>query len=98
MVEANITADLYKIAEQQLAQQVIALAAKDSAIMYKDSAIASIQSVVVLKEEIISGKDREITDLRDVLKKTNRKLKWTKLKWAGTSIGLSGALIYVILK
>jgi hypothetical protein len=98
MINANEQAELYNIATQQLAQQAIALIAKDSAILAKDSVVASINSIVSLKEEIIIGKDQEITDLRAVLKKTNRKLKWTKLKWAGTTVVLTGAMLYVILR
>ncbi len=98
MINANEQAELYKIAEQQLAQQAIALIAKDSAILAKDSVVAAKTSIVSLKEEIITGKDNEITDLRTALKKAGRKEKWLKIKWAGTSIILTGALLYVIIK
>lgn len=97
MVEANTTAKLYEIAQQQLVESKIALAAKDSALLAKDSAIANRESVVSLKEQIIAGKDHEITDLRTALKKSARKEKWLKIKWAGTTIGLTGALLYVIV-
>jgi hypothetical protein len=97
MVEANTNANLIKVAEQQLAEQAIALAAKDSALAAQDSVIASKNSIVSLKEEIIVGKDHEITDLRTALKKSARKEKWLKIKWAGTTIGLTGALLYVIV-
>jgi hypothetical protein len=53
MINANEQAELYNIATQQLAQQAIALIAKDSAILAKDSVVASINSIVSLKEEII---------------------------------------------
>ena len=98
MIDANEQAELYKIAEQQLAFKDSIIHAINKAIDSKDSVIVSRESVISLKEEIIAGKDREITDLRVAIKKTNRKLKWTKLKWAGTTIGLSATLIYVILK
>jgi len=97
MVEANTTAKLYVIAQQQLAEQSIALIAKDSAMLAKDSVIANQKSIVSLKEEIIIGKDHEITDLRTALKKAGRKEKWLKIKWAGTSVILTGALLYVIV-
>ena len=98
MVEANTNAKLLDVANKQLAQQAIALEAKDSAILALDSVVASRESVISLKEEIIAGKDHEITDLRTALKKSARKEKWLKIKWAGTAVGLTGALLYVALK
>lgn len=98
MVEANTKAKLLAVAEQQLIQNKIALTAKDSAIFAKDSVITSMGSIVSLKEEIIAGKDHEISELRIANKKWQRKNKWLKLKWAGTTIGLAGALVYVAIK
>lgn len=98
MVEANTNAKLLDIANKQLAQQAIALEAKDSAVLALDSVVVSRESVISLKEEIIAGKDREISDLRIANKKWQRKNKWLKIKWAGTTIGLTGVLIYVALK
>ena len=98
MVEANTNAKLLVVVEQQLVQSRAALAAKDSALTAQDLVIESKNSIISLKEEIITGKDHEITDLRTALKKSARKEKWLKIKWAGTSIGLTGALLYVALK
>jgi len=98
MVEANTNAKLLKIAEQQLVLKDSVIFAKNKAMEAKDTVIASRESVISLKEEIIIGKDHEIADLRLELTKSNRRLKWTKIKWAGTSIALSGTLLYVILK
>jgi len=98
MVEANTNALLLDVANKQLIQNKIALAAKDSALAANDSVVANKGSIISLKEEIITGKDHEIADLRLENKKYARKNKWLKFKWAGTSIGLTGTLIYVVLK
>ena len=98
MVEANTNAQLLKVAEQQLVFKDSIIFAKNKAMEAKDSVIVSKNSVISLKEEIITGKDHEITDLRTALKKSARKEKWLKLKWGATTVGLTGALIYVILK
>lgn len=98
MVEANTNAKLLKITDQQLVEAKIALAAKDSALVAKDSTITATESIVSLKEEIITGKDLEIGNLRLAYKKQGRKLKWTRFKWAGTTIGLTGALLYIAFK
>jgi len=98
MTEANTNAKLLGIANKQLSQQAIALVAKDSALIALDLVVASKESIISLKEEIITGKDHEITDLRTALKKSARKEKWLKIKWAGTTVALTGALLYVIVK
>jgi hypothetical protein len=97
MVKANTTIRLYKIAEQQLIQNKLALAAKDSAIFAKDSVIVNRESVISLKEEIIAGKDHEIGELRIANKKYARKNKLLKLSWTSSSIVLCGAFIYVLI-
>jgi hypothetical protein len=98
MVEANTNKKLNKLLNEQVAEQAIALTAKDSALAAQDSLLATRESVISLKEEIITGKDHEIADLRLANKKWQRKNKLLKVKWAGTTIGLTGALIYVVLK
>lgn len=98
MVEANTNARLLKIAEQQLVFKDSVILAKTKAMEAKDSTIASVSSIVSLKEEIIAGKDHEISELRLANKHYARKNKWLKLKWAGTTIGLTGVLIYAVIK
>ena len=98
MVEANTNARLLSITEEQLVHAQYGLYAKDSAIKAMNVVLFNKESIISLKEDIIAGKDKEITDLRIVNKKLNRKLKWTKLKWAGTTVTLTGAFFYVLLK
>jgi hypothetical protein len=101
---ANMTAesrkaiDLYQIAQQQLVFKDSIIFAKEHSIIAKDSVIASRELVISLKEEIITGKDNEISELRLANKKYARKNKWLKLKWAGTTVGLTGVLLFSLLK
>jgi hypothetical protein len=64
------------------------------AVNAKQKEVDAQKSIVVTKEEIIEGKDLEITGLRDVLKKDKRKLRWTRIGWISTT----GILGYIILR
>lgn len=97
MVEANTNAKLLIIATQQLNLKDSTIFALSKVVEAKDSVITSKESIVSLKEEIIEGKDHEIGDLRLELTAINRKLKWTKLKASGITIGLTGVLLYTII-
>lgn len=66
---------------------LLAIEAKDLVIVEKDKALD-------LKEQIIVGKNTEITSLRNVAEKSNKKLKWIKAGWATTSAVLGSFLIY----
>lgn len=98
MVKAGELDTLYKVAQLQLVHKDSSIFALNHAFLAQKQALKENRVIINLKEEIITGKDFEIEELRESLKSTNRRLKWTKVKWAGTTIGLSGALIYLILK
>ena len=94
MIHANECDSLYGIATKQLQLKTEQGYAYRVALEAKDKELASAKSVVVLKEKIIAGKDEEIGGLRDVIKKDNRKLKWTRIGWISTS----AMFTYLILR
>lgn len=96
-VEFKKIKDLYHISEQQLVLKDSALFFKTKALFAKDLVINSKNESLKLKEEIIAGKDTEITSLRNALDKANRKIKWGKFKLAGSTVILSGAAIFLLL-
>ena len=98
IVYANECDTLYNICESQRAALDTAIVALQNEVAAKDSTIAAKDDIIILKEDIIIGKDQEITGLRDVLKKESRKLKWTKIGWAGTSVVFTGIIFALILK
>jgi len=78
---------LLQISEAQLMN-------RDSAIILKDKAIKSFMLESGLKEQIITDKGLQIDLLKKDLKKTQRKLKWTKFGWGTTTLLLSVAVGY----
>jgi len=84
---------LYSISEKQLELRSQEVYAYRVALQAKDKELGAAKSLVVLREQIIAGKDNEITGLRDINKKSGRKLKWTRIGWISTS----AILTYVIL-
>lgn len=63
------------------------------ALSTKQNELDAQKSIVVKKEEIIEGKDLEITGLRDAIKKDKRNLRWTRIGWLSTT----GFLSYLLL-
>ena len=89
MVHADECDSLYSISEKQLEARTNQIYAYITAMQAKDKEIAANNSVVILKEKIIAGKDVEMTGLRDINKKANRRLKWTRIGWISTSAVLT---------
>lgn len=96
--EAKEAIELYKIVEQQLALKDSIILSNELAFHSLDSILKSKDKIINLKEDIITGKDQEITALRNELTHVNRKLKWTNIKWASTSVIISGAALVLLLK
>ena len=69
----------------------------ESQVEAQDSMVTNLKSIVLKKDQIIDGKELEIVGLRDVLKVRDNKLKWTKFKWAGTTVVLGAGLLYFIV-
>ncbi len=97
-IELEKTIKLYNISKQQLNLKDSIIHAKEQAILSKDSVIVSKESVISLKEEIITGKDYEIADLRSELQSSYIQIKWLKFEYGGTTLILSGLLIYAVFK
>lgn len=93
IVFAQEADSLRKVAEKQVQHLTDQSFALRMTIGAKQKEVDAQKSIVVKKEEIISGKDIEIVGLRDAIKKDNRKLKWTRIGWISTS----GVLVYLLL-
>lgn len=93
MVFAHEADSLRKVAEKQVQHLTDQSYALMMTIKAKQEEVDAQKSIVVLKEGIISGKDTEIGGLRDVIKKDNRKLKWTRIGWISTSAVLTYLLL-----
>lgn len=70
----------------------------------QSNSISSQKVIINSQEQVITTKDlilRENYDekiaLEKTIKKTNRKLRWTKYGWATTSIILSAIIVYVAI-
>ena len=93
MVFAQEADSLRKVAEKQvqfLSDQVYAL---KYALVAKQKEVDTEKSIVVLTEDIITGKDGEIGGLRKALKKEGNKLKWTRIGWISTSAILTTIIL-----
>jgi len=67
---------------------------RDSTITLKDIQAKGYIAESMLKESIISHHEIAISNLTADLKKTNRKLKWTKFGWVTTSLLMTVAVSY----
>ena len=74
-------------------EKVIAIDAK--LLKNKDKEIWDMNRIVVQKDSIISGKNNEIKEVNLHLKKTKKKLIWSRVGWGGTSLGLILLMIFV---
>jgi hypothetical protein len=93
LVFAQEADSLYKVAQKQIQHLTDQSYALYMTIGAKQKEVDAQKSVVVVKDEIISGKDLEIVGLRDVIKKDARKLRWTRIGWLSTT----GLLTYLII-
>ena len=93
MVFAHEADSLRKVAEKQVQHLTDQGYALQMALAAKQKEVDAQKSIVVIKEDIITGKDEEIGGLRDINKKSNRKLKWTRIGWISTT----AVLTYLIL-
>lgn len=98
VVRANECDTLLSICESQLQEKDTAIFALGNVISAKDSVIIAKENIVLNQEAIIAGKDLEITGLETALQKESRKLKWTKVGWAGTSVIFTGIITALLLK
>lgn len=94
MNHAHECDSLYGIVSKQLQLKTEQGYAYREALSAKDKELNSVINIAILKDKIILGKDIEIGGLRDVLKKGNRQLKWTRIGWLSTS----ALLTYIILR
>lgn len=98
VVRANECDTLLKIADSRiyhLTTAVNALQNKNNAL---DSTIFHLNNIITLNEGIVSGKNGEISDLQNTLKKCNRKRKWLIFGWISSSAVLTGILTISLVK
>jgi hypothetical protein len=93
MVLAAENDSLLKVAEKQIQHLTDQSYALKMTIHAKQKEVNAEKSIVVTKENIITGKDLEIVGLRDARKKDARKLRWTRVGWISTT----GFLVYLLV-
>lgn len=89
---------LYGICESQLQFKTDQNYAFQAALNAKQKELDAQKLINIKKESIITGKDQEIIEVRAYLTKANRKLKWLKIKSAGITVGLTGIILYKVIK
>lgn len=67
-------------------------------ILNKEDEINKLQMISNQKEVIISGKDKELKASALELKKTRRKLNWTKYGWISSSLALVITSLYFAIR
>lgn len=73
------------------------LAISDSIISLQNQKISSYQIIIDNQETIITGKEGDILQLKDLINLSDKKLKWLKLGWVTSSVVLMGLLSYFII-
>jgi len=80
---------LLKLSELQLQN-------RDTTILLLNKSINGLKTESSIKESIISKKQTEIDIINLQLKKTKRKLWWTKVGWLTTTVSLAAGMGYII--
>ena len=88
VIRANECDTLLEIAEIQLLYKDSVITTHAAVIEHKDSIISLKDSIIFKHDDILFTKDQYIDDLNLALDKNERKLKWTKVGWLGTTVGL----------
>lgn len=94
VVRANECDTLLSVCEKQMAFKDSAITMYEKHRAAKDIVINEQKNIILLKEDIITGKDTEIAGLREAWDSEKNKLKWTRVGWAATTVGL----LYLLLK
>lgn len=94
LVRSHELDTLLNISNQQLFLKDSAITALKKSSAAKDSILDNHETVIVLKEDIISGQDREITDLRDAINKQNKRSKLLKIGWISTTIAFVAIILF----
>lgn len=89
--------ELNAIINQQLIIKDSIIQANSNELFAKNNIINDKESKLILKENIITGKNLDIDNLNLTIKKLNRKLNWTNLKWGTTTVVITGGLIYFMI-
>jgi hypothetical protein len=98
VVRANECDTLLKIADLRIQYLDTAVTALQKENQAKDSVNLHLNNVIELKEGQLSNRDREISDLKSTLKKSERKRKWLVVGWTSTSAVLVTILTISLLK
>lgn len=69
------------------------VANRDSMLVEKDVEISGLSGQILLKEKIITSKDKDISDLNLKLESANNTNKWLKIGWGATAAVLVLSII-----
>ena len=98
VVYANECDTVLAIAEKQLIYKDSVITSLDSIISIKSNMLATQDSVILLKDTIINVKSQDLDLMIQEVKETNRRLKWAKVGWLGTTAGMFVLLVAALLK
>lgn len=88
VVRANECDTLLCLAEEQLIIKDSVITTQYTLITRQDSVISLKDSIISKHDTILFTKDMYIDDLNLVIDKNGRTLKWTKVGWLATTVGL----------
>lgn len=98
VVRANECDTLLKVSEAQKETLKVAVHALEQEVAAKDSSLYHQGNIVKLKEELLTIQNTEISNLKQSLKKSERKRKWLTVGWISTSAILTGVITAIIVK
>jgi hypothetical protein len=88
---ANECDSLYNLQELEIANL-------DSTLVLQAIMLSKKNEIIGNKDIQIQKRDDHIVDLKAIIKKKERKIRWLKVGWATTGVVAGGAIIYLLVK
>ena len=97
VVYANECDSLLSISESQLTYKDSTISNLEVALSIKEKALSDYRDLLTIHDNLVESLENEVDQRDQVIVKEKRKLKWTKVGWVATSIGLVGLWLSVLL-
>ena len=98
VVYANECDSLLTVSEEQLSYKDSVISNLNLALNMKDAALLECEELTTVHYNLMEEMDKEIAIRDKQIVKQKRKLKWTKVGWAGTTVGLLALWLSAVLK